>query len=72
LLDLALAVRGDRPVRASGELSFHVFEVMDAIARAPRDGVYQTIASSCPVPAPLPENFPQSEGARPLETADAC
>jgi predicted dehydrogenase len=71
LLDLAYAVRDDRPVRASGELAFHVFEVMDAIARAPRQGLYQQVESSCPVPAPLPEDFPESEGARPQEAAHA-
>lgn len=71
LLDLAYAVRDDRPVRASGALSYHVFEVMDAIARAPVHGVYQNISSSCPVPAPLPEDFPASEGAQPKEPAHA-
>lgn len=71
LLDLAYAVRDERPVRASGELSFHVFEVMDAIARAPQQGLYQTIASSCPIPAPLPENFPENEGATAPEAAHA-
>jgi predicted dehydrogenase len=71
LLDLALAVRGDRPVRASGELSFHVFEVMDAIARAPHEGLYQSIASTCPVPEPLPQTFPASEAIHTKETANA-
>lgn len=71
LLDLAYAVRDDRPVRASGALSFHVFEVMDAIARAPVHGAYQRISSSCPVPAPLPEDFPASECAQPKEAAHA-
>lgn len=71
LLDLAYAVRDDRPVRASGALSFHVFEVMDAIARAGSQGRYQAIESSCPVPALLPENFPASEHTRPMEVANA-
>ncbi len=71
LLDLALAVRDDRPVRASGELSFHVFEVMDAIARAPHEGLYQSIASTCPVPEPLPVTFPASEAIQTKETANA-
>ncbi|CUI37368.1 Gfo/Idh/MocA family protein [Cognatishimia activa] len=71
LLDLAYAVRDDRPVRASGDLSFHVFEVMDAIARAPVHGLYQTIESSCPIPDLLPENFPESEGFAPVEAEHA-
>ncbi len=57
LMDLVMAVRDDRPVRASGELAFHIFEVMDAINRANRDGQYQDIKSSCKRPKPLPENF---------------
>ena len=57
LLDLALAVRDDRPVRASGELAFHVFEVMDAISRASRYRQYQDIESTCAQPEPLPANF---------------
>lgn len=71
LLDLALAVRDDRPVRASGALSFHVFEVMDAIARAPQAGFYQRIDSTCPVPEPLPETFPASETTKIREAANA-
>ncbi|MDA5095835.1 Gfo/Idh/MocA family oxidoreductase [Aliiroseovarius sp. KMU-50] len=71
LLDLAYAVRDDRPERASGEMAFHVFEVMDAIARAPTAGTYQMINSSCPVPAPLPADFPKSEDANPQEADHA-
>ncbi|MEX0367511.1 MAG: Gfo/Idh/MocA family protein [Ruegeria sp.] len=60
LLDLALAVREGRQPRASGALAYHVFDVMDAIERAPRFGAYQTIESSCEAPAPLPVDFPGS------------
>ena len=71
LLDLALAVRENRPVRASGELAFHVFEAMDAIERAQKFGVYQTIGSSCGIPAPLPESFPENQEIESVETANA-
>jgi predicted dehydrogenase len=61
LLDLAYAVRDKRAVRASGEMAQHVFEIMSGILEAPGSGRYQTIESSCAVPAPLPEDFPRSE-----------
>ncbi len=60
LMDLAIAVRDGRPVRASGELAYHVFEVMDAINRATLEGKYQKIKSTCLRPEPLPENFNQN------------
>ncbi len=53
LVDLAYAVRNRRPVRASGDLAFHVYEVMDAILRAPSEGRYQTVASRASRPDPL-------------------
>ena len=61
LLDLAYAVRDGRPVRAGGEMAYHVCEVMDGILASPEAGAYRPIESTCPVPAPLPEHFPQSE-----------
>lgn len=54
LLDLAYAVRSGRAPRASGDLAFHVFEVMDAVQRAPKFGTYQTIQTRVDRPAPLP------------------
>lgn len=66
LLDLAHAVREGRDPRASGAMAFHVFEVMDAIHRAPRAGRYVEIESTCARPEPLPEDF-----ARPNEEAAA-
>ena len=61
LVDLAYAVRDNRPVRASGELAAHVYEVMQGIADAPQKGGFVDIQSTCPVPELLPENFPESE-----------
>ncbi|MEL7343872.1 MAG: Gfo/Idh/MocA family oxidoreductase [Pseudomonadota bacterium] len=54
LLDLAYAAQSGRVPRASGELAYHVFEVMDAIQRAPKLGAYQTIESRVDRPEPLP------------------
>ena len=53
-----MAINENRPVRASGELAFHVFEIMDAINRAAKSDKYQTIISSCQQPEPLPKDFP--------------
>jgi hypothetical protein len=60
-LDLALAAQEGRQPRASGALAYHVFEVMDAIERAPKFGAYQTIESRCAAPEPLPVDFLNDE-----------
>jgi hypothetical protein len=41
------------PHRASGELAYHVLEVMHAVDTASREGRHVEIASSCERPAPL-------------------
>jgi predicted dehydrogenase len=61
LLDLAYAARDKRPVRASGEMAHHVFEIMSGILDSPSEGKYRVLESTCAIPDPLPENFPQSE-----------
>ena len=71
LLDLAQAVEEGRAPRASGDLAFHVFEVMDAIERASGLGRYQSIQSRCDVPAPLPIDFLQGRARSNQEVADA-
>lgn len=58
LLDMAYAIRDSRPARASGELAYHVFDVMAAIEDAPQAGAYQEINSTCSKPAALPTSFP--------------
>ena len=58
LLDLAYAVREGRAPRASAELAYHVFEVMDAIARSNETGRAEQIKSRVDRPEPLPEQFP--------------
>lgn len=54
LVDLAYAAQSGRAPRASGDLAFHVYEVMDAIQRAPNEGIYQSIKSRAARPEPLP------------------
>ena len=61
LLDMAWAVRNTRPVRASGELAYHVCEAMQGMLSAPQLGQFVDMQSGCGRPRPLPENFPASE-----------
>lgn len=58
LLEMAMAIREGRAPRASGELAFHVFEVMDAIAASPAAGGFHDVASRCARPDLLPADFP--------------
>jgi predicted dehydrogenase len=53
LADLAVGLRSGAPHRASGELAYHVLEVMHAVETASREGRHIEIASTCERPAPL-------------------
>jgi predicted dehydrogenase len=52
--DMASALRSGRPHRASGELAYHVLDVMQSIGEASASGGVVTLASSCARPAALP------------------
>jgi predicted dehydrogenase len=52
--DMALAIRSGRPHRASGEMAYHVLDIMHAIHDAARLGQHIELISQCPQPAPLP------------------
>jgi predicted dehydrogenase len=54
LLDMAAAVRDNRPHRASGELAMHVLEVLDAFERSSTEGRHVMIETPCERPEPLP------------------
>jgi predicted dehydrogenase len=54
LADMAYALRTGRPQRASGELAYHVLDIMHAFHDAARDGKHVTLESTCAQPAPLP------------------
>jgi hypothetical protein len=51
--DLALAIRANRPHRSSGELAYHVLDVMQAFLDSSEKGKRIDIASTCDRPAPL-------------------
>ncbi|WP_037570558.1 Gfo/Idh/MocA family protein [Phaeacidiphilus oryzae] len=57
VLDLARALRAGVPARASGELALHVVDAMCAIDRSAAEGTFQQVASTCPTPEPLPEEW---------------
>jgi predicted dehydrogenase len=52
--DMADALRSGRPHRASGELAFHVLDVMRAVHESSDEGRYVELGSACERPAPMP------------------
>jgi predicted dehydrogenase len=52
--DMAYALRTHRPARASGELTYHVLDIMHAIHDASLAGKHINLASTCAQPAPFP------------------
>ncbi len=52
--DMAYALRSGRSPRASGELTYHVLDVMQSFEEASTEGCHVAIESSCERPAPLP------------------
>jgi hypothetical protein len=55
--DLAQALRSGRPHRASGELAYHVLDLMHTIHEASREGRHIEMSSTCHRPEPLPERW---------------
>ncbi len=51
---MAAAIRSGRAHRASGELAYHVLDVMLSIQEASDSGRYVKVRSKCRQPAPLP------------------
>lgn len=54
LADMARAIETDRPHRASGELAFHVLEIMDAVVRAGRSASTVELSSTVERPDIVP------------------
>ena len=52
--DMAHAIHSGRPQRASGDLAFHVLEVMHAFHTASADGIYVNITNQINQPAAFP------------------
>ena len=50
--DMAAAIRAGRPHRASGEMAYHVLDVMHALLDASQAGRHIELASTCDRPVP--------------------
>jgi predicted dehydrogenase len=58
VVDMARAIRTGRPHRASGDLAFHVLEVMEAFTVSSAKGRHVNIRTSCKRPEALPVGLP--------------
>jgi predicted dehydrogenase len=52
--DMAAAIRSGRPHRASGEMAYHVIDIVNAFHDASRENQHVMLESTCDRPAPLP------------------
>ena len=52
--DMATGIRHKRPHRASGEMAYHVVDIINALHDASRENRHIELESTCPQPAPLP------------------
>jgi len=62
LIEMADAIAHGRTPRCSGELAYHVLEVMTGILEGPAKGTFVDITSRPPIPEILPEQFPENTG----------
>jgi len=58
LADMAYGIRTGRPHRASGEMAFHVLDVMCGFYDAWEQGKWVALETTCERPAPLPLGLP--------------
>ena len=61
LADMAAGIELGRPHRCSGELAYHVTDVMCSILESAEQGQYVTVESTCVRPAPLREGLVPGE-----------
>jgi predicted dehydrogenase len=59
--DMAYALRSGRPNRASGELTYHVLDIMHAVHDASRMGKHVQLNSTCQRPAALPVDLAENK-----------
>ena len=52
--DMVVAKQNGRPHRASGEMGYHVIDIVHALHEASREGRHIELKSACPQPAALP------------------
>lgn len=61
LADMAAAIKEKRPHRASGELAYHVLDVMCSILDSAESGKTATVQSTCIRPEPLDSGLKEGE-----------
>ena len=61
LVDMAYAIRDDRPARASGEMALHAVEVMEGMLTSARDDRFIAMTTTFERPAALPVDWPADE-----------
>ncbi len=61
LADMAAAIQSGRPHRASGALTFHVLDIMEAIHDASDEGRHIILESQVDRPAPMPQGLVEGE-----------
>ena len=54
LVDMAMAIRGNRPHRASGALALHALEVLEALIASSASGRFVELTTRCERPEPVP------------------
>lgn len=57
VLEMARAIRSDRPHRAQGSTAFHVLDAMESITESIDSGRFIDLTSSATAAEPLPENW---------------
>lgn len=57
--DMVDGILNDRPFFASGELAFHVLDIMESVLKSGNAGTWINLGSTCARPSPLPKNFLQ-------------
>ena len=61
LADMCVGIRSGRPHRASGDLAFHVLEIMDAFGKSSQSGQHIELTSRPERPAALPTGLADAE-----------
>lgn len=55
--DMATAIQNDRPHRASGEMAYHVSDIINSVIEASENNRYIEVESTCSQPSPLPQGL---------------
>ncbi len=59
--DMAAAIQSGSAPRCSGEMAYHVLDVMHAFGESSESGRHITVQSSCTQPEPMPLDLPKGK-----------